>query len=295
MLKVVSLLCIILMCVGCAGTVKQSGIVLNKSVITQISDSVSINLKRSKKQDESYVFDESLFDEFENCYLGAISNGLTENNIIVQPRGKGERYRLLIEYTVDEEVYKRLYNFKGGFAYLNSLLKVKTDVVVMNSKGDRLYNISLDNLSNIERKGSTGVTVESMPQLGARLGKLASLILVNVKSRPVSIRGKWVNANNNASLNIQYNSKLDKLVGVEDELYVHGNTVVKMGDNQWLHIDIKNKGSDVISSYSGEAKHINKVTDDFSWKSANFDIIGDILFVKHSNFANEETAVYVKN
>ncbi len=293
MSKLAIFFCATFTLLGCANNLKQSEITLHSSKLIKISGSASIQIETSKEQDKSYVFDESLFRTFtDNCIAG-ISHSLNGENIEIRKGGAKVDYKLKIDYQVDEEAFKHLYNFKGGYAYLKNLFKVKTKTKLMNAHGETLLEFTLDNLSNIERKGKGGVTVESMPDLGRRIGKTISLILLNVKPNPAAIKGEWINIKNNASLAIR--SASDKLVGFEDEIYVKGDTVVKIGEVEWLHVDKYNAGNAVTSRYSGKAKHINKVTDDFTWMNAEFDIIGNILFIKHSDFANEETAVYVKS
>lgn len=280
---------------GCANRVKQSEITAYSSSFSGISGSVNVTIKQAGEQKESYVFDESLYGKFEKNCMQYISAKLRKDGIKVNETAHSAKYNLVIKYALNEEVNKRIYNFKGGYGSLSSLYKVKTSILLSNLAGDELLNLSLDNLSNFTRKGGGNrVLIENMSGLGQRVGELIGLVVLNVKPEPASIKGKWLNANSGAYLTIKDSGKSDELIGIEDELYNGGGSSVKVGEIELLHIDFNNIGKGAISKFEGEAQHINKVTDDADWMNAEMEIIGGIMFVKYSNFANEETAVYVK-
>lgn len=304
MRKIYVLLCSVVIFIGCAPEVKQSEIKISSRNLKEISGSVTVQIEQSKKEPDSYVFDKSVIGLFEKNSINEITKYLNNNGVKVVKQNEMPKYQLHIRYSIKEEISKMLYTRHNNSCcrYMtkdvigtSSLSKVRSDVVLRDSNGNQLLNISLDNLTKILRAGKSGIKVEPFGELAMRVGKLVGKVLFNIRPHPVSLTGEWINANKNTSLLIKHGAESESLIGVEDEVYTKGDTTVKLGEIEWLHISAKNEGGDVISSYSGEAKHVNPITDDYSWKSATFEVLGNILFVKHCFFANEETAIYFKN
>lgn len=303
MIRNILLLCSLLCLSSCVSGVKQSEVSFSKSGVNFFEISGAISIKITRDKSKTAVFNESDIDLFEKWYVSSLRNYFKSNDIAIVDDNESPDYYLTIKYSIKDEVSKAIYKRNQHLYGSNSLYKVESHILLENSDKKEILAVFLDNLTKYSKVEASQVVIEKLDALGIRVGELIGKMLLEIRSDPTTIEGEWINSNNNATLVIksgaiarsEYESKSGIFVGIEDEIYSKGNTVVKLGEKEWLQILEKKQATGNSLKYFGYVKHTNPVNDDFFWNEATIEIIGNVMFIKHGRIADEESSIYFKS